>query len=215
LAYIYEITNLINNKKYVGKTTKTIEERFSEHIRTSKRKDIMERPLYKAFQKYGIENFTITELEECSVDVVNEREKYWIEKLGTFHDGYNATKGGDGTIYKDYELIAKTYQQINNLTKTAEICDCDVETVHKALLEYNISAKTQQEVNKTLYGKKVAMFTLNDELVQSFLSLTDGARYCIEHKLTTGTQPKQVQTHIGDVANGKRRTAYGYKWKYI
>lgn len=175
----------------------------------------MERPLYKAFQKYGIENFSIIQLEECSVDIVNEREKYWIEKLGTFHNGYNATKGGDGTVYKDYELIAKTYQQNFHLTKTAEICHCDIETVRKALMEYNIPIKTSQEINQILYGKKVAMLTLNNQLVTTFLSLSDGARYCIEHKFTTNTNVKGVQTHIGAVANGKRITAYGYKWKYI
>ena len=44
LGNIYLITNNINLKKYVGKTLKNIDERFAEHIRTSKKGKIKNRP---------------------------------------------------------------------------------------------------------------------------------------------------------------------------
>lgn len=37
MGYIYCITNVINSKKYIGKTTSTIEERFKEHCLDSKK----------------------------------------------------------------------------------------------------------------------------------------------------------------------------------
>ena len=62
MAFIYVITNNLNQKKYVGKTTTTIKQRWQQHIKDSKKDDISNRPLYAAFNKYGIENFSIQPL---------------------------------------------------------------------------------------------------------------------------------------------------------
>ena len=90
---VYQITNEVNGKFYIGKTTKTIEERFQSHLRESDyfRKNTY---LYKAIRKYGKNNFSIkpleTQVEETKLD---ERERYWIE---TLNPQYNLTKGGEG-----------------------------------------------------------------------------------------------------------------------
>lgn len=74
MASIYKITNKINNKVYIGKTNNSIQQRFKEHIRDSKKHS--NRPLYRAFNKYGIDNFTISMVEECNPEVAAEREIY-------------------------------------------------------------------------------------------------------------------------------------------
>lgn len=76
MAFIYVITNDINGKQYVGKTNNTIEKRFQEHIRDSKRRKCEKRPLYSAMNKYGIEHFSIAILEECSAEESAIREIY-------------------------------------------------------------------------------------------------------------------------------------------
>ena len=76
MSYIYVITNDINNKQYVGKTNFSIDKRFQEHINDSKRTRYEKRPLYNAMNKYGIEHFSVKELEKCNESIVNEREQY-------------------------------------------------------------------------------------------------------------------------------------------
>ena len=122
----------------MGKTMLTIEKRWQEHCKDSKRRKMEKRPLYSAMRKYGIENFKIEEIEECSDVIVNEREIYWIEKLQTFKNGYNATIGGDGKHYLDYDLICETYLEVKNLKETAKICGCCTDSVSNILKEKGI-----------------------------------------------------------------------------
>lgn len=86
--FIYKITNCVNHKIYIGKTTKTIEERFQRHTYNHKNQNTY---LYKSMRKYGIENFSIEIIEETHS--LDEREIFWIESL---KPEYNMTKGGEG-----------------------------------------------------------------------------------------------------------------------
>jgi group I intron endonuclease len=52
--------------------------------------------LYRSFRKYGLEKFSFEVLEECTVEELNQKEIYWIEKYNSFFNGYNLTFGGDG-----------------------------------------------------------------------------------------------------------------------
>ena len=99
IGYIYKITNLINNKCYIGQTTKSIEERWNRHKRDAfnKEKYNYEYPLYRAFRKYGIENFSFEIIEECETSELNEKEIYWINYYNSAKSkGYNQSLGGKG-----------------------------------------------------------------------------------------------------------------------
>lgn len=104
MGFIYKITNNINNKIYIGKTKYTIEKRFNGHIKRAEHND-RNYPLYNAMNKYGIENFSISVIEECSEDLLNEREKFWISKFNSTDReiGYNLTLGGEGGDTYSYQ----------------------------------------------------------------------------------------------------------------
>lgn len=88
--YIYKITNKVNLKFYIGKTTKTVEQRFKRHFYNHKTSNTY---LYVSMRKHGFENFCIELLEETNINDIDDREMFWIEKTSP---EYNMTKGGDG-----------------------------------------------------------------------------------------------------------------------
>jgi len=151
MPYIYQIQNKINNKIYVGKTLFSIEQRWKEHCRDYKKTRCEKRPLYSAMNKYGIENFEISLIEEVSLEEVNEKECYWIEILGSFKNGYNATIGGDGKHYADYDLIFLLYQEGKTNKEIHELTGYDSKTISTALSLNGVSA---DERRKRGYKKK-------------------------------------------------------------
>ena len=211
MAYIYQITNNVNGKIYIGKTERTIQERWREHCKDYLRERCYDRPLYRAMRKYGLSNFTIELLEET--DNPEEREIFWIEQKGSFKHGYNATMGGDGKKYIDYDLVVATYKNSGIIKETAKILGICEDTVHKILKQKDISIKPTSEMNKEKFSKMVSMYSLNDEYIRTFISLQEAATYMVENKLT-GCKHSTIRTHISEVCRGKRKTAAKFKWKF-
>jgi len=97
---IYKITNLINNKIYIGQTVRSLQDRFRGHINQAesnkKSKDKM--VLCRAIQKYGKDNFIIEEIDKASSqEELNDLEIYYIckyDSLAKNGKGYNIAKGG-------------------------------------------------------------------------------------------------------------------------
>lgn len=90
---IYRITNLLDNKIYIGQSV-NIGERFKTHIKCGLGIDAPQNKLYTAMQKIGVENFSFEIVEECTPNLLNEKEKYWIEYYESNIYGYNMSAGG-------------------------------------------------------------------------------------------------------------------------
>lgn len=72
MGFIYKITNTINDKVYIGKTTRTIEERWKEHLNSIKDKDFK---IYRAFRKYGVKTFLLNQLKNVLM-ILSMNEKF-------------------------------------------------------------------------------------------------------------------------------------------
>ena len=200
MAYIYKITNDINNKVYIGKTYFTIEKRFEEHCRDCIKRKNEHRPLYSAMRKYGIEHFSIELIEETSVP--DEREKFWIEQYNSFKNGYNATLGGDGKAYVDIELIYALWKEGKRINQIQEITGYSEKTITSHLNNYGV---TFLDRRRRATGKPVAKVDKNtNEIIEVFPSISAAAESI-----------NKSHRHIGEACNGKRKTAYGYKWKFL
>ena len=202
MAYIYQIKNIINGKLYIGKTEFSLEKRFKEHCKDAFRERNEKRPLYAAMRKYGIDNFEISLIEET--DYPEDREIFWIEQKRSYKIGYNATLGGDGRKYLDYDLVIATYQKLKSTKDTAKQLKICEESVRNILKNNNIPRYSSKEVNRRKYGNIVNQYDLNMNYIQSFPSIISAAK----------SLNKNGVSHISDVCKGRRQTAYGFKWKF-
>lgn len=202
MAYVYKITNDINGKIYIGKTYNSIEKRFKEHCKDRLKRRCEQRPLYSAMNKYGIEHFHIELLEETTNP--EEREKYWIEYYGSFKNGYNATTGGDGKPYVDIDIIISLWEEGKTIKEIHDITGYDKKTIAIHLKNNNISSCMIQ--NRAQERKRKVVLQLNkntNEIINVFQSINAAAESINKHSY-----------HISEACNGKRKTAYGYKWKF-
>lgn len=151
-GYIYKITNLINNKIYIGQVyNKSIESRFNRHCDGAAANS--KSYLGRAIHKYGKENFKYELLEECfSVKELNEREKYWIAYYNSTngHIGYNLTPGGEG---------GNTYLCKNE--KEMSIIRSKISNANKGK---NNGNSNQLKIKSIITGKEYHFETLGDVL---------------------------------------------------
>ena len=100
---IYKVTNIINNKVYIGQTITELDKRIYYHYQSAF-KNNTQSPFYCAIRKYGWDNFTwviIFNLDDTNKYEIDMLERFWIayyrKKLGR-ENVYNITDGGSGTI---------------------------------------------------------------------------------------------------------------------
>lgn len=208
MYYIYCYTNKINGHKYVGQTN-NLKRRIREHRscamnpKASSYNDL----IHKKMRQYGLENFDIEVLEQIyadDIDVVNEREQFWIKEKNSFRgdgEGYNSDLGGSNKIRNSI----LTEEQILALKQEIQAGTPYIELEKK----YNISPSFISSINSgTYFFDKEATYPLfkyykddkdYDELIDlllnSPLSLAEIARqlnigYSTVKKINAGTLRK-------------------------
>ena len=138
---IYIIRNTINSKVYIGQTKVSLKLRFQNHLSAARNgKDYV---IGKAIRKYGEENFYIELLEECTIEELNERERYWISYFNSTDNkfGYNISIGGNvirTTKKLDSNLIINMFNSGIPAYKIAKILHTGVPNITNLLKESNI-----------------------------------------------------------------------------
>ena len=144
--WIYKITNIQNNKVYIGQTIRPIKDRFHRHINDAMN-NILNTHFARAIRKYGKDSFIIEEIDTAQTQKeLNEKEQYWINYYNSVKDGYNETdailKSGGNTYQskteEEMEVIkekirktkigknnpmAKKIKRINIVTNEIDIFD--------------------------------------------------------------------------------------------
>lgn len=210
MPYIYKITNKVNGKVYIGKTVLTVQKRWSQHCSDYEKEEKSSRPLYSAMRKYGVDNFDIEQVEECSEDILSDRERFWIEYYGSFTNGYNATLGGDGKAYIDRQLVINLYDKYQNIKTVAELMGINYFTARYILLESKV-----QIVPHPRSRAGVVMLNKHDnQPVRAFSSYLEAATFLVENGLSS-CGLKGLGSHISDACKGRRKSVAGFKWSAL
>ena len=189
---IYKIENKITHQVYIGQSI-DIMHRWKVHTYPS----IYNNPLsngynyklYSAFREYGLENFNFSVIEECSYELLNEREKYWIKYYDSYMNGYNMTIGGQGVVYMPskqkvyiYDKFGNFIQEFSNVRTAAEALNLNINNIYAALHKKSMCANYQWSYTKVekmpiyqgwnipviaynLSGKKIAMYSSIQEAI--------------------------------------------------
>lgn len=161
---IYLIQNLINGKCYIGQSI-DIYTRWRRHKNpnTWVEKDY---PLYRAFQKYGLNNFKFEILEECAPKELNEKEIYYIEKYNSFFEGYNQTLGSSsGTNGCGLKLSKQEVLKIIDLLQHSDKTMIEIGHI------FHVSNDTISHIN---LGKSWRF----NNIIYPIRSYEDTRRYC-------------------------------------
>ena len=115
--WIYKITNIQNNKVYIGQTIRPIEQRFRRHLNDALN-NILDTHFARAIRKYGKENFIIEQIDTAQTqDELNQKEQYWIRYYNSVKEGYNETDaiskcGGNTYQFKTEEEMEVIKEKI-------------------------------------------------------------------------------------------------------
>lgn len=99
---IYKIENLVNGSVYVGQTAEGFQKRYFLHRWKLNNGTHDNSHLQRSFNKYGKDNFVFKVIEVLPKELLNEREKYWIEYHRNTTGCYCIQDGGQPENLNDY-----------------------------------------------------------------------------------------------------------------
>lgn len=169
MGFIYKITNLINNKIYIGQTCKNESSRWQEHIWHAYNDPQNDAPyLCAAIKKYGRENFTHEILAEVEDKELNQKEKEYIALYNSTDRtiGYNIALGGDGHTKYDIDQIQFLYNKYKSIAEVARILKASPDTISKRLHGLGITTSNDTVYQYDLNGNLISIYNSYSEAKQ-------------------------------------------------
>ena len=212
---VYLVTNKINNKKYIGKDT-------------NNRLNYLGSGTYikQAIQKYGKHNFEKIILEHCtSKEELILKEEYWLKKFNAennpeFYNKTNKSFGNSGQTDEGKKKISisrkgwkPTEEQRFKMSESRKGHPMYTEEWKQKISQSNTGKKRSESWKKqqsektkgnTNRRKKVMQYNMNQEFIKEWDCALEAAK----------SLGKKQGAGIVEVCNGKRKSMYGYTWKY-
>lgn len=204
---IYKYTSP-SGKCYIGQTTKEAYRRrmwFSTGRYTGGRSKID-----RARKKYGPENFKYEVIFrkiypniEAATEDLNKWEIYYIEYYNTYSNGYNSTKGGDGSrgYLPSKDVLEKISKALKGKRKPKDFGN----KVSNRLKGKNKSSAHRKKLSETKKnsGHKILQYSLSGEYIKTWSNID-----------TVAKTLKVSRESIAGCCRGKSKTAHGFIWRY-
>jgi group I intron endonuclease len=113
---IYKVTNKINNKVYIGQTTRTLAIRKTEHYKPSNKHCLY---LHRALFYWPKEVFEWTVIYTAnSIEELNDKEQYFITLFDSTNPekGYNLTTGG-----LNFKMSEESKKKMSHYAQTKKV----------------------------------------------------------------------------------------------
>ena len=155
---IYGIKNTVNSKIYIGKTGMNFGDRWDSHKSLLRNDKHDNRHLQNAWNKYGEDSFEFIIVEECSVEDLDDKEKYWIKYYKEQNLSYNILDGGDGFNNLGTHLSEETKRKIGEKNRINNLGRKHSEETKKKMSEAHKGYKpTPEAIAKTAEASRKAM----------------------------------------------------------
>lgn len=214
MGIIYCIHNLTTGKKYIGQTVEKLQRRILRHFRT-----INETKISRAIQKYSKYNFVYGILEEVeNINLLDEREKYWIQYYDTVNNGFNIKEGGkcsrgfkqsQSSIEKRRQkLLGKTLSEEHKqkLSKAHKGKVLSKETVDKMIVYKtgrNLTESCKEKISKSHCKNTYELENKNGMV----LIIKNLAKFCRDNNFS--------QSYFTRILKGQRKTYKGWSIKKL
>lgn len=188
MGVIYRYTSP-EKKSYIGQTIHTPQQRAGVNGRDYKKC----RYFFEAIEKFGFDALTLDILEECSNELLDEREQYWIRYYNTVYpNGYNATNGGQKNVRTwskpvyQFSQKGELIKRYNSLTEAAFENKCNVASLSEVCSGRKVTClgyfwsyeNTPPKPKKNFRNKRVYQFDENGYLLKEFETVANAAHYC-------------------------------------
>lgn len=236
---IYKITNKINGKVYIGQSV-DIDKRKREHLNNYKRDEIKHYILYRAINKYGVNNFEFEVICGCSIDELDDLEIKYIKLYNSYKgNGYNMTLGGGGVRGLKPWLGKKHTQETKNKIRKSHMGKkLSKETIEKLKSirkgnKYRLGIKHTKETieklrvlnmgeNNAMYGKShsketkekisIAKKGKGNSRSRKIICLNDMKIF--NSMIETANYYGVRTDSLSNVCRGKYKKTKGYKFMY-
>lgn len=222
---IYKITNMINNKIYIGQTIRPMKIRWQAH---KNERNYSDRPICLALVKYGVHNFKIEEIDSASsLDELNVLEQKWIALLDSMNPkvGYNAESGGKNKRASDetrkkQSLAKKGKPSVKKDFSCSEETKRKISEANKGNVAWNKGKPWSEEHKKAhserMKGKKAwnkGVKINNKPIIAINLETGEEKRFDSIHQVIE--ELKVGRCAVQNVLSGRRkRTSNNYTYKY-